>query len=71
MAVDVLLQCTGIIDMSRLLSVTHVIMVANAVYTVVIILYEARKKENDVAPKFRYPMCVAMGFGMAEMIFII
>ena len=34
-----------------------------------IILYEARKKENDVAQKFRYPMCVAMGFGMAEMIF--
>ena len=49
MAVDVLLQCTGIIDMSRLLSVIHVIMVANVVYTVVIILYEAGKKENDVA----------------------
>ena len=69
MAVDVLLQCTGIIDMSRLLSVIHVIMVANVVYTVVIILYEAGKKENDVAKKFRYPMCVVMGFGMAEMIF--
>ena len=69
MAVDVLLQCTGIIDMSRLLSVIHVIMVANVVYTVVIILYEAGKKENDVAQKFRYPMCVVMGFGMAEMIF--
>ena len=68
MAVDVLLQCTGIIDMSRLLSVIHVIMVANVVYTVVIILYEAGKKENDVAQKFRYPMCVVMGFGMAEMI---
>lgn len=69
MAVDVLLQWTGIIDMSRLLSVIHVIMVANVVYTVVIILYEAGKKENDVAQKFRYPMCVVMGFGMAEMIF--
>ena len=44
-------------------------MVANVVYTVVIILYEAGKKENDVAQKFRYPMCVVMGFGMAEMIF--
>ena len=67
MAVDVLLQCTGIIDMFRLLSVTHVIMVANAVYTVVIILYEVRKAGNDVAQKFQYPMYVAMGFGMAEM----
>ena len=67
MAVDVLLQCTGIIDMFRLLSVTHVIMVANAVYTVVIILYEARKAGNDVAQKFQYPMYVAMGFAMAEM----
>ena len=38
-------------------------MVANVVYTVVIILYEAGKKENDVAQKFRYPMCVVMGFG--------
>ena len=46
MAVDVLLQCTGIIDMSRLLSVIHVIMVANVVYTVVIILYEAGKKRK-------------------------
>ena len=67
MAVDVLLQCTGIIDLSRLLSVTHVIMFANVVYTVAIILYEARKKGNDVAKKFQYPMYVAMGFGMAEM----
>lgn len=38
--------------MSRLLSVIHVIMVANVVYTVVIILYEAGKKENDVAKNF-------------------
>ena len=43
-------------------------MVANAVYTVVIILYEARKVGNDEAKKFQYPMYVVMGFGMAEMI---
>ena len=43
-------------------------MIANAIYTVLIIFYEARKKENDVARKFQYPMCVAMGFGMAEML---
>ena len=42
-------------------------MVANAVYTVVIIFYEVRKAGNDVAQKFQYPMYVAMGFAMAEM----
>ena len=52
MAADVLLQCTGIIDIFRLLPATHVIMVANAVYTVALILYEARKEGNDEAKKF-------------------
>ncbi len=54
---DVLLQCAGIIDIFRLLPATHVIMVANAVYTVALILYEARKEGNDEAKKFQYPMC--------------
>ena len=67
MAADVLLQCTGIIDIFRLLPATHVIMVANAVYTVALILYEARKEGNDEAKKFQYPMCVLIVFGMAEM----
>ncbi len=62
MAVDVLLQCTGIIDMSRLLSVTHVIMVANVVYTVAIILYEARKVGNDVAKEI--PVSYVRGHGI-------
>ena len=42
-------------------------MVANAVYTVALILYEARKEGNDEAKKFQYPMCVLIVFGMAEM----
>ena len=67
MAADVLLQCTGIIDIFRLLPATHVIMVANAVYTVALILYEARKEGNDEAKKFQYPMCVLIVFGMVEM----
>ena len=67
MAADVLLQCMGIIDIFRLLPATHVIMVANAVYTVALILYEARKEGNDEAKKFQYPMCVLIVFGMAEM----
>ena len=32
-------------------------MFANVVYTVAIILYEARKKGNDVAKKFQYHVC--------------
>ena len=48
MAVDVLLQCTGIIDMSRLLSVIHVIMVANVVYTVVIIFLRKPGKKRKM-----------------------
>ena len=42
-------------------------MVANAVYTVALILYEARKEGNDEAKKFQYPMCVLIVFGMVEM----
>ena len=61
------IQCTGIIDIFRLLPATHVIMVANAVYTVALILYEARKEGNDEAKKFQYPMCVLIVFGMVEM----
>ena len=67
MAGDVLLQCTGIIDIFRMLPATHVIMVANAVYIVVLIFYEARKEGNDEAKKFQYPMCALIVFGMAEM----
>ena len=67
MAADVLLQCTGIIDIFRLLPATHVIMVANAVYTVALILYGARVEGNDEVMKFQYPMFVLIVFGMAEM----
>ena len=67
MAADVLLQCTGVIDIFRLLPATHVIMAANAVYTVTLIFYEARKEGNDEAKKFQYPMCAIIVFGMAEM----
>lgn len=64
MAVDVLLQCTGIIDMFRLLSVTHVIMVANAVYTVVIILYEVRKSRKRCSQKI--PVSYVRGHGICN-----
>lgn len=67
MAADVLLQCTGVIDIFRLLPATHVIMAANAVYAVTLIFYEARKEGNDEAKKFQYPMCAISVFGMAEM----
>ena len=67
MAADVLLQCTGVIDIFRILPATHVIMFGNAVYTVALILYEARKEGNDEAKKFQYPMCALIVFGMAEM----
>ena len=50
-----------------MLPATHVIMVANAVYIVVLIFYEARKEGNDEAKKFQYPMCALIVFGMAEM----
>lgn len=68
MAVAVILQCTGIIDMFRILPVTHVIMVINALYTVGIIHYETTKGNNKDARNFKYPMYLIMGFGVGELI---
>lgn len=68
MAIAVLLQCTGVVDIFQILPVTHILMAANAVYTVALILYEARKVGNEDARKFQYPMCAIMTFGMAEMV---
>ena len=68
MAAAVLLQCTGVIDIFRILPVTHLIMLANVIYTVTLIRYESIKLQNEAARHFKYPMYLVMAFGVAELI---
>ena len=68
MAVAVILQCTGIIDIFRLLPITHILLLCNAVYTVSIIHYESQTCDNKAAHDFRYPMYLIMFFGVAELL---
>lgn len=68
MAAAVLLQCAGIVDIFQILPVTHIIMLANAVYTVVLIHYEALTLGNESARDFKLPMYLIMFFGVTELI---
>lgn len=68
MAAAVLLQCTGVIDIFRILPVTHLIMLVNVIYTVILIRYESIKLQNEAARHFKYPMYLVMAFGVAELI---
>ena len=68
MAAAVLLQCTGVIDIFRILPVTHLIMLANVIYTVTLIRYESIKLQNEAARHFKYPMYLVIAFGVAELI---
>lgn len=68
MAVAVLLQCAGIVDIFQILPVTHVLMAGNVIYTFALIHYEAKAKNNIAAKEFRYPLYIVLGFGVAEMI---
>ena len=67
MAAAVLLQCTGVIDIFRILPVTHLIMLVNVIYTVILIRYESIKLQNEAARHFKYPMYLVMAFGVAEL----
>ena len=49
MAVAVLLQCAGIVDIFQILPVTHVLMAGNVIYTFALIHYEAKAKNNLAA----------------------
>ena len=68
MAVAVLLQCAGIVDIFQILPVTHVLMAGNVIYTFALIHYEAKAKNNIAAKEFQYPLYIVLGFGVAEMI---
>ena len=68
MAAAVLLQCTGVIDIFRILPVTHLIMLVNVIYTVTLIRYESIKLQNEATRHFKYPMYLVMAFGVAELI---
>ena len=68
MAAAVLLQCAGIVDIFQILPVTHIIMLANAVYTVVLIHYEALLLGNESTRDFKLPMYLIMFFGVTELI---
>ena len=68
MAAAVLLQCAGIIDIFRILPITHLIMLVNVIYTVTLIRYESIKLQNEAARHFKYPMYLVMALGAAELI---
>ena len=67
-ALEVILQCAGIIDIFQLLSVTHILMMFSVIYTFIIIHYEAVKLENRAAREFKYPVYIIMTFGVMEML---
>ena len=67
-ALEVILQCAGIIDIFQLLSVTHILMMFLVIYTFIIIHYEAVKLENRAAREFKYPVYIIMTFGVMEML---
>ena len=67
MAVDVFLQWTGVVDIFRILPVTHILMLVDTVYILALIHYEARTEESKVARYFRYPVYIIMCFGLAEL----
>lgn len=68
MAAAVLLQCAGIIDIFRILPITHLIMLVNVIYTVTLIRYESIKLQNEAARHFKYPMYLVMALGAAELV---
>ena len=68
MAVDMVLQCAGIVDIFQILTLTHVIMLVNVIYTIGIIYYEAAKIENQSAREFKYPMYIITCFAVLELI---
>ena len=59
-AAAVLLQCAGIIDIFRILPITHLIMLVNVIYTVTLIRYESIKLQNEAARHFKYPMYLVL-----------
>lgn len=68
MAVEIILQCAGVIDIFKLLPVTHTLMMITIVYTFAIIHYEAVELKNEVAREFKYPVYIIMIFGAMELI---
>ena len=68
MAVAVLLQCIGIVDIFQILPATHVLIAGNVIYTFALIHYEAKVENNIEAKEFRYPLYIILSFGVAEMI---
>ena len=67
MAVQVILQCAGIIDIFLMLPMTHILMLVTVVYTLMLIHYEAEKIENEAAREFKYPLYIIMVSGAAEL----
>ena len=68
MAVEIILQCAGVIDIFKLLPVTHTLMMITIVYTFAIIHYEAVELKNEAAREFKYPVYIIMIFGAMELI---
>lgn len=65
---EVILQCAGIIDIFKMLPVTHILMMVTLVYIYVVIHYEAVKLKNEAACEFKYPLYIIMAFGAMELI---
>ena len=68
MAVEIILQCAGVIDIFKLLPVTHTLMMITIVYTFAMIHYEAVELKNEAAREFKYPVYIIMIFGAMELI---
>ena len=68
MVVEIILQCAGVIDIFKLLPVTHTLMMITIVYTFAIIHYEAVELKNEAAREFKYPVYIIMIFGAMELI---
>lgn len=61
-------QCMGIVDIFRILPITHVLMAGNVVYVVMLVHYESKKSGNEDTEKLRFPLYTIMIFAAMELI---
>ncbi|MDO4308058.1 MAG: EAL domain-containing protein [Eubacteriales bacterium] len=68
MAGALAVQCAGLIDIFRVLPVTHLLMAVNVLYVILLVRNEAQKNSNKDAGRFRFPLYIVMIFAAAELV---
>lgn len=68
MAVAVLLQLSGIVDIFEILRVTHGLMLVNVVYVFWGLRGELRLADSEIVRRFRLPLYIVITFALAELV---